>query len=107
MLVDEYYFWLTNTEFYEYTDQTDAQSNNQVSFTGVSCATVSDCSAVGSGTHGPVIESKSGSRWRQERQALGPKATLTDVALQPGGGAIAVGYRTTTSVIYPVGERRR
>ena len=26
VLVDEYYFWLINTKFYDYTDQTDAQS---------------------------------------------------------------------------------
>jgi hypothetical protein len=34
VLVDEYYFWLTDTEFYTYTDQTDAQSNPDISFTG-------------------------------------------------------------------------
>lgn len=33
-LVDEYYFWLIPTEFYNYTDQTDSQSNPDVSFTG-------------------------------------------------------------------------
>jgi hypothetical protein len=84
-----------------------AQGGNRVSFAGVSCANPSDCIAVGSGTHGPVIESRSGSRWHQERHTLGPKATLTDVAIQPGGGAIAVGYRTTASAISPVGERRQ
>ena len=34
VLVDEYYFWLTDTQFYTYTDQTDAQGNPDVSFTG-------------------------------------------------------------------------
>jgi hypothetical protein len=34
VLIDEYYFWLINTEFYDYTDQTDFQSNSNVSFTG-------------------------------------------------------------------------
>ena len=34
VLVDEYYFWLINTEFYDYTDQTDAQTTPDVSFTG-------------------------------------------------------------------------
>ncbi|MFM0258419.1 Tc toxin subunit A-related protein [Paraburkholderia sediminicola] len=34
MLVDEYYFWLVDTQFYAYTDQTDAQSNPDISFTG-------------------------------------------------------------------------
>jgi hypothetical protein len=34
VFVDEYYFWLIDTEFYNYTDQTDAQSNPDVSFTG-------------------------------------------------------------------------
>ncbi|MFZ0420270.1 MAG: neuraminidase-like domain-containing protein [Candidatus Sulfotelmatobacter sp.] len=34
-LVDEYYFWLVNSEFYSYTDDTDAQSSNpSASFTG-------------------------------------------------------------------------
>jgi hypothetical protein len=33
-LVDEYYFWLINTEFYQYTDQTDAQSSQDASFNG-------------------------------------------------------------------------
>lgn len=84
-----------------------AQGGTRVNFAGVSCASASDCAAVGGGTHGPVIESKSGSRWHQELQALGPKATLTDVALLPGSGAVAVGYQTTTNTIYPVAERRR
>jgi hypothetical protein len=34
VLVDEYYFWLVDTQFYAYTDQTDAQSNPDISFTG-------------------------------------------------------------------------
>ncbi len=34
VLMDEYYFWLINTEFYDYTDETDYQSNATVSFTG-------------------------------------------------------------------------
>ncbi len=34
VLIDEYYFWLVNTEFYQYTDQTDSQSNGDVSFSG-------------------------------------------------------------------------
>ncbi|HKN59914.1 MAG TPA: neuraminidase-like domain-containing protein [Candidatus Acidoferrales bacterium] len=34
VLVDEYYFWLVNTQFYQYTDQTDAQSSGDVSFSG-------------------------------------------------------------------------
>jgi hypothetical protein len=34
VLVDEYYFWLVDTQFYTYTDQTDAQSNPDISFTG-------------------------------------------------------------------------
>ncbi len=34
VLVDEYYFWLIPTEFYTYTDQTDSQSNPDVSFAG-------------------------------------------------------------------------
>ena len=34
MLVDEYYFWLVDTQFYTYTDQTDAQSNPDISFAG-------------------------------------------------------------------------
>jgi hypothetical protein len=34
VLVDEYYFWLIPTEFYSYTDQTDSQSNPDVSFSG-------------------------------------------------------------------------
>ena len=33
-LVDEYYFWLVDTQFYTYTDDTDAQSNPDVSFSG-------------------------------------------------------------------------
>ena len=33
MLVDEYYFWLVDTQFYAYTDDTDAQSGD-ASFTG-------------------------------------------------------------------------
>jgi hypothetical protein len=33
-LVDEYYFWLVDTEYYIYTDQTDAQSNPDISFAG-------------------------------------------------------------------------
>jgi hypothetical protein len=34
VLVDEYYFWLVDTQYYVYTDQTDAQSNPDISFTG-------------------------------------------------------------------------
>jgi hypothetical protein len=34
VLVDEYYFWLINTQFYDYTDETDAQTNPDVSFSG-------------------------------------------------------------------------
>ena len=35
VLVDEYYFWLVSSEFYSYTDDTDAQSSNpNASFTG-------------------------------------------------------------------------
>jgi hypothetical protein len=34
VLVDEYYFWLVDTQYYTYTDQTDAQSNPDVSFAG-------------------------------------------------------------------------
>ena len=34
MLVDEYYFWLVDTQYYTYTDQTDAQSNPDISFAG-------------------------------------------------------------------------
>jgi hypothetical protein len=83
-----------------------AQGGTGVSFAGVSCASTMDCAAVGDGPHGPVIESESGSRWDQEQQALGPKATLTDIALPPGGAAIAVGYQTTTDAIYPVAELR-
>ena len=33
-LVDEYYFWLIETQFYDYNDQTDSQSNPDVTFTG-------------------------------------------------------------------------
>lgn len=33
-LVDEYYFWLVPSQFYTYTDQTDSQSNPDVSFSG-------------------------------------------------------------------------
>jgi hypothetical protein len=33
-LVDEFYFWLIPNEFYTYTDQTDSQSNPDVSFAG-------------------------------------------------------------------------
>ena len=32
--MDEYYFWLINTQFYTYTDQTDAQDGGDASFTG-------------------------------------------------------------------------
>ena len=32
--MDEYYFWLVNTQFYAYTDQTDAQDGGDASFTG-------------------------------------------------------------------------
>ncbi len=34
VLVDEYYFWLVDTQYYTYTDQTDAQSNPDISFAG-------------------------------------------------------------------------
>jgi hypothetical protein len=34
VLVDEYYFWLLDTQYYAYTDQTDAQSNPDISFAG-------------------------------------------------------------------------
>lgn len=34
LLVDEYYFWLVDTEFYAYTDNTDAQDGGDASFTG-------------------------------------------------------------------------
>jgi len=34
VLVDEYYFWLVNTEVYTYTDDTDAQSDPNFSFSG-------------------------------------------------------------------------
>lgn len=34
VLIDEYYFWLVDTQYYTYTDQTDAQSNPDVSFAG-------------------------------------------------------------------------
>jgi len=34
VLVDEYYFWLTSTQFYTYTGETDAQSNGDASFRG-------------------------------------------------------------------------
>ena len=34
VLVDEYYFWLVDTQYYIYTGQTDAQSNPDVSFAG-------------------------------------------------------------------------
>jgi len=34
VLVDEYYFWLVDTQYYIYTDQTDAQSNPDISFAG-------------------------------------------------------------------------
>ena len=36
VLMDEYYFWLVNTEFYDYTDQTDASSptSTDATFTG-------------------------------------------------------------------------
>jgi hypothetical protein len=34
VLVDEYYFWLVNAQFYSYTDETDAQQNPNISFTG-------------------------------------------------------------------------
>jgi hypothetical protein len=34
VLVDEYYFWLISTQVYAYTDQTDAQSSGDASFTG-------------------------------------------------------------------------
>jgi hypothetical protein len=33
-VMDEYYFWLINTQFYAYTDQTDAQDGADASFTG-------------------------------------------------------------------------
>jgi hypothetical protein len=33
-LVDEYYFWLVDTQYYNYTDQMDAQSNPDINFTG-------------------------------------------------------------------------
>jgi hypothetical protein len=34
VVVDEYYFWLVNTQVYSYTDQTDAQSGADASFSG-------------------------------------------------------------------------
>jgi hypothetical protein len=34
VLVDEYYFWLVDCQYYAYTDETDAQSNPSVNFTG-------------------------------------------------------------------------
>jgi len=34
VLIDEYYFWLEDTQFYQYTDQTDAQSSGDASFSG-------------------------------------------------------------------------
>ena len=34
VLIDEYYFWLVDTQCYTYTDQTDAQSNPDISFAG-------------------------------------------------------------------------
>ena len=34
VLVDEYYFWLVNTQVYSYTAETDAQSDGDASFTG-------------------------------------------------------------------------
>jgi hypothetical protein len=34
VLVDEYYFWLVDCQFYSYTDETDFQSNPNVNFTG-------------------------------------------------------------------------
>jgi len=34
VLVDEYYFWLVDTQCYTYTEQTDAQSNPDISFAG-------------------------------------------------------------------------
>lgn len=34
VLVDEFYFWLEDTQYYTYTDQTDAQSNPDISFAG-------------------------------------------------------------------------
>ena len=34
IVADEYYFWLVNTEFYAYNDETDAQSDGDASFQG-------------------------------------------------------------------------
>jgi hypothetical protein len=34
VLVDEYYFWLVDTQYFAYTNQTDAQSNPDISFAG-------------------------------------------------------------------------
>jgi hypothetical protein len=34
VLVDEYYFWLVDTRFFDYTDQTDSQIGTDVSFNG-------------------------------------------------------------------------
>jgi hypothetical protein len=34
MLVDEYYFWLTDTRYYAYTDETDVQTGAAANFTG-------------------------------------------------------------------------
>jgi hypothetical protein len=34
VLIDEYYFWLEEAEYYTYTDETDAQSNPDISFSG-------------------------------------------------------------------------
>jgi hypothetical protein len=34
VLIDEYYFWLEDTQYYAYTDQTDAQSSPDISFAG-------------------------------------------------------------------------
>jgi len=34
VLVDEYYFWLISTQFYAYTDDTDAQDSGDASFSG-------------------------------------------------------------------------
>jgi hypothetical protein len=40
VLIDEYYFWLVDTQYYTYTDQTDTQSNPDSSFAGSSVSRI-------------------------------------------------------------------
>jgi hypothetical protein len=84
-----------------------AEGGTDVYFTAVACSSAGGCIAVGNGASGPVIESESGSSWHEEPQVFGDDTRLSAVAIQPGvEEAVAVGYTTTPTAIYPVAERR-